>query len=207
MLTVQRSCREVVHHPCPLICPKDGYVSIDPAILLIGEMGLYLLVLSVELAIGLLELLTTGLNHMIFLGVDEGRVKEEFPKGVRIQLARKTGLGISCVDHDVTEVTIRLEVHVQEGHPITDLSFRQFVPVNDLYVAVQFQRSGIQDLRCGNDHSWHQQTFVALFHDGETCERQIMDVPLYWFLNKRMRKIGDKWRRNPQPGCARFSLL
>ena len=34
-----------------------------------------------------------------------------------------------------------------------------------------------------------------------------MDVSLNWFLNKRMRKIGEKRRCDPQTGDSRFPLL
>jgi hypothetical protein len=74
-LSIQRSRRKVMDHPCPLIGPEDGDMSIDASVFLAGEVGFDLLIFLVESTVGFLEILEGGLEEMVFLGVDEACVE------------------------------------------------------------------------------------------------------------------------------------
>ncbi len=93
-LSVQRPCREVMDHPCPLISPENGDMAIDPSVLLVGEVGFDLLIFLVEFAVCFLKLLAGGLEKVVFLGIDEAGVEQELPEGVHLHHTGKTGMGV-----------------------------------------------------------------------------------------------------------------
>ena len=72
---VQGSRREVMDHPCTLIRPNEGDMTVDVSVFLAGEVGLDLLIFLVESTVGFLEILEGGLEEMVFLGVDEACVE------------------------------------------------------------------------------------------------------------------------------------
>ncbi len=92
----------MMDHPGSLIGPHHGDMAIYPPVLLVGEMSRNLGVLLVELPVGLLEIVSMGLNETVLGGVNESAVKKEFPQGVRIHDTGDICMGVRCIGENMS---------------------------------------------------------------------------------------------------------
>ena len=198
---------QVMDHPRPLVGPDHGDMTVDASVFPAGEVGRDLLIFPIESSVSLLELLAAGLEKMVFPGVDEARVEKKFPQGVHLDFGAYGGMRIFRMGHDMAESAVGTEIHVQDGQTAADPPLPHLSPIDHLDIAGHFRNTGVPDFETGNDHPRHQNPFFRRFFHGKACERQIMNVSLDRFLNKRMRKIGEKRRCDPQTGVSRFPLL
>lgn len=141
---------------------------------------------------------------MILLGIDEVSLEEEFPESVYFHIAVKTGLRISSMDHDMTQVAIGPEIHVEDRQAATNPLIFYFPAVDDLRIAGHLQDLYVPDLQSVNDHTRHENAFFDLFLDDEACECEIMDVSMEGLREEGMLKIGRRGWRDAQTGGAVF---
>ena len=127
---------------------------------------------------------------VVFFRIDETCFEEEFPQGVHLHIAGKTGLLMATMDHDMTQMAVGSEIHIEDSQTVPAHLLSDWPPVDYLGVAGHLQNTCVPDLQVGNDHSRHQHSLGGFFLDGEACECQVENVPLDRFLDEGVHEIG-----------------
>jgi len=76
---VQGSCGQMMNHPGPSVRSDHGGVPIDPAVLLISDLGGDFRIIAIQPPVGFFHGLPVGLNQIIFPGVNESAVEKKLP--------------------------------------------------------------------------------------------------------------------------------